>query len=178
MAAIETHSNEKEVGSLQSSANQPHIGARNLDERRRNALAQIDNATFSLVIIYFSRYFYVMLSSHSAVGSISKSSVSLALASLLMRKWRARWHYLIVHLKSILFRYDIFAINIAATMLGYVYTKSHALNTNQDLGVKVATPIGTLFGQLLFGWLADVVGRKRMCMSFYYWPCAHNPHKP
>ena len=48
-------------------------------------------------------------------------------------------------------------------MLGYVYTKSHALNTNQDLGVKVATPIGTLFGQLLFGWLADVVGRKRMC---------------
>lgn len=53
MAAIETHSNEKEVGSLQSSANQPHFGARNLDERRRNALAQIDNATFSLVIIYF-----------------------------------------------------------------------------------------------------------------------------
>ena len=53
-------------------------------------------------------------------------------------------------------------------MLGYVYTKSHTLNTNQDLGVKVATPIGTLFGQLLFGWLADVVGRKRMCMFFYY----------
>ncbi|KAH8980882.1 phosphate permease [Lactarius akahatsu] len=58
--------------------------------------------------------------------------------------------------------YDIFAINIGAQMLGYVYGKSHALNTNQDLGVKVATPIGTLFGQLLFGWLADVVGRKRM----------------
>ena len=56
-------------------------------------------------------------------------------------------------------------------MLGYVYTKSHALNTNQDLGVKVATPIGTLFGQLLFGWLADVVGRKRMCMFFYYKLC-------
>jgi len=37
------------------------------------------------------------------------------------------------------------------------------LNTNQDLGIKVATPVGTLVGQLLFGWLADVVGRKRMC---------------
>jgi MFS family permease len=39
-----------------------------------------------------------------------------------------------------------------------------ALNSAQSLGVKVATPVGTFFGQLLFGWLADVVGRKRMCM--------------
>lgn len=37
------------------------------------------------------------------------------------------------------------------------------LNKSQDLGVKVATPVGTLVGQLLFGWLADVVGRKKMC---------------
>lgn len=50
-------------------------------------------------------------------------------------------------------------------MLGYIYGHGHALNINQDLGVKVATPIGNLFGQLLFGWLADVLGRKRMCMS-------------
>ena len=41
----------------------------------------------------------------------------------------------------------------------------HALSANQDLGVKVAAPVGTLVGQLLFGWLADVVGRKRMCKS-------------
>ena len=59
--------------------------------------------------------------------------------------------------------YDIFAINIASTMLGYVYGKNQALSNNQSLGVKVATPIGTLFGQLIFGWLADLVGRKRMC---------------
>ncbi|KDN48675.1 hypothetical protein RSAG8_02662, partial [Rhizoctonia solani AG-8 WAC10335] len=58
--------------------------------------------------------------------------------------------------------YDIFAINIAATMLGFVYGKGGSLNANQDLGVKVATPVGTLVGQLLFGWLADVVGRKKM----------------
>ncbi|OJA11143.1 hypothetical protein AZE42_02381, partial [Rhizopogon vesiculosus] len=36
------------------------------------------------------------------------------------------------------------------------------LSTNQSLGVKVATPVGNLVGQLLFGWLADVLGRKRM----------------
>ncbi|KAI0061461.1 MFS general substrate transporter [Artomyces pyxidatus] len=58
--------------------------------------------------------------------------------------------------------YDIFAINIASTMLGYVYGSQQVLTPNQDLGIKVATPIGSLFGQLLFGWLADVVGRKRM----------------
>lgn len=39
------------------------------------------------------------------------------------------------------------------------------LNKQQDLGVKVATPVGTLCGQLLFGWLADVLGRKKMCKS-------------
>ncbi|KAG5732022.1 Inorganic phosphate transporter PHO84 [Termitomyces sp. T112] len=65
--------------------------------------------------------------------------------------------------------YDIFAINIASVMLGYIYgtgfplgKTGQALNKNQDLGVKVATPVGTLVGQLLFGWLADRVGRKRM----------------
>ncbi|KAK7052464.1 inorganic phosphate transporter [Favolaschia claudopus] len=63
--------------------------------------------------------------------------------------------------------YDIFVINIAATMIGYVYGEKTPgglpqLNVNQDLGVKVATPVGTLVGQLLFGWLADVVGRKKL----------------
>ena len=49
-------------------------------------------------------------------------------------------------------------------MLGYVYHKgASSLPTNADLGVKVATPVGTLVGQLVFGWLADIVGRKRMC---------------
>ena len=52
-------------------------------------------------------------------------------------------------------------------MLGYLY--GHALpgpqlNAAQSLGIKVATPVGTFFGQLIFGWLADVLGRKRMCM--------------
>jgi PHS family inorganic phosphate transporter-like MFS transporter len=48
-------------------------------------------------------------------------------------------------------------------MIGYVYSPGQKTTPNQDLGLKVATPVGTLVGQLLFGWLADVVGRKRMC---------------
>ena len=53
-------------------------------------------------------------------------------------------------------------------MLGYLYGgkgtgSSRTLTSNQSLGVKVATPIGNIFGQFFFGWMADVVGRKRMC---------------
>ncbi|KAG8947870.1 Inorganic phosphate transporter pho84 [Tulasnella sp. 424] len=58
--------------------------------------------------------------------------------------------------------YDIFAINMCASMIGIIYSKGGALTANQELGLKVATPVGTLVGQLLFGWLADVVGRKKM----------------
>ncbi|EMD33978.1 hypothetical protein CERSUDRAFT_117495 [Gelatoporia subvermispora B] len=110
------------------SSNEPqlektHDAAFELDERRRAALAEIDEAPFS--------WFHVKVSLVAGVGFFTDA-------------------------------YDIFAINIASTMLGYLYGKGGKLNTNQDLGVKVATPIGNLFGQLIFGWLADVVGRKRM----------------
>ncbi|KAL1411287.1 hypothetical protein Q8F55_002238 [Vanrija albida] len=59
-------------------------------------------------------------------------------------------------------RYDIFSIGIAATMIGYVYGHGGKNSSNQDLGIKVAHSVGTFCGQLLFGWLADHVGRKRM----------------
>ncbi|TFK75147.1 phosphate permease [Pluteus cervinus] len=94
-----------------------------LDERRRAALAEVDNASFS--------WFHVKVCMVAGVGFFTDA-------------------------------YDIFAINIASTMLGYVYGKGQKLNTNQDLGVKVATPVGTFVGQLVFGYLADRVGRKRM----------------
>ncbi|CAG8625862.1 2257_t:CDS:2, partial [Dentiscutata heterogama] len=58
--------------------------------------------------------------------------------------------------------YDIFAINLVAVMLGYVYFGTNSLPTEVDLGIKVATPVGTLVGQVVFGILADVVGRKKM----------------
>jgi hypothetical protein len=73
-ANIETHSNEKELSSPQSSVNQQNrLGAAHLDERRRAALAQIDNATFSLVLLLFV-YLFLVLTSHLTVGSMSKSS--------------------------------------------------------------------------------------------------------
>ncbi|PPQ90999.1 hypothetical protein CVT25_013924 [Psilocybe cyanescens] len=126
------NSNEKIVSSGVGAA---HV----LDERRRIALAEIDDAKFS--------WFHAKVCIVAGVGFFTDA-------------------------------YDIFAINIASTMLGYVYghgksttdTWTHKclqsnrqkLNKSQDLGVKVATPVGTLVGQLLFGWLADVVGRKKM----------------
>ncbi|KAK0487091.1 phosphate transporter [Armillaria novae-zelandiae] len=94
-----------------------------LDERRRAALAEVDNAKFS--------WFHVKICLVAGVGFFTDA-------------------------------YDIFAINIGATMIGYVYGHNQALSSNQDLGLKVATPVGTLVGQLLFGWLADILGRKRM----------------
>ncbi|KII84420.1 hypothetical protein PLICRDRAFT_57814 [Plicaturopsis crispa FD-325 SS-3] len=113
-----------------SSDSQPHIAkggdhspAYVLDERRRAALAEIDNASFS--------WFHVKVCMVAGVGFFTDA-------------------------------YDIFAINIASTMLGYVYGHNQKLTSNQDLGIKVATPVGTLVGQLVFGWLADIVGRKRM----------------
>jgi MFS family permease len=64
--------------------------------------------------------------------------------------------YVYGHSKS-LWRYPTLIVN-----LGWADQK---LGTNQDLGVKVATPVGNVFGQVIFGWLADRVGRKRMCES-------------
>jgi PHS family inorganic phosphate transporter-like MFS transporter len=58
--------------------------------------------------------------------------------------------------------YDIFAVEIASQMLGYVVGKNGQLTTKQDLGLKAAATIGIFFGQLLFGWLGDRGGRKRI----------------
>ncbi|KAF8486185.1 phosphate permease [Russula ochroleuca] len=123
-ANIDNHRSTEKDGSLGSSAGAvAPVAARDLDERRRAALSQVDNASFS--------WFHVKVCAVAGVGFFTDA-------------------------------YDIFAINIASQMLGYIYGHNRTLNVNQDLGVKVATPVGNLFGQLLFGWLADVLGRKRM----------------
>ncbi|AAW42322.1 phosphate transporter, putative [Cryptococcus deneoformans JEC21] len=92
-------------------------------ERRRAALAEIDEASFS--------WFHAKACIVAGVGFFTDA-------------------------------YDIFSISIAATMIGYVYHNGGSNTSNQDLGIKVAHSIGTFFGQLLFGYLADHIGRKRM----------------
>ncbi|KAI9247543.1 phosphate:H+ symporter [Sporodiniella umbellata] len=60
--------------------------------------------------------------------------------------------------------YDIFAINLVSTMIGFVYFQENGNKTphNVDTAIKVSCSVGTVIGQLLFGYLADRVGRKRM----------------
>jgi PHS family inorganic phosphate transporter-like MFS transporter len=61
---------------------------------------------------------------------------------------------------------QIFAINLTTSMMGIAFWQnSKAKGTippNSDTAIKVATSGGTVIGQLGFGYLADVVGRKRM----------------
>lgn len=65
--------------------------------------------------------------------------------------------------------YDIFAINLVTAMLGVVYWQNTPnpknagkIPSNSDTAIKVATSGGTVLGQVGFGFLADIVGRKRM----------------
>ena len=64
--------------------------------------------------------------------------------------------------------YDIFAIGLVTPMLGIVFWQDAAgsakgkIPVNSDTAIKVATSGGTVIGQLGFGYLADVVGRKKM----------------
>jgi PHS family inorganic phosphate transporter-like MFS transporter len=69
-------------------------------------------------------------------------------------------------------RYDIFAISLASVMIGLIYGAEEkkylgmpykALNGPEELSLKIAAPVGVFFGQLFFGWFADLVGRKKMC---------------
>jgi PHS family inorganic phosphate transporter-like MFS transporter len=60
--------------------------------------------------------------------------------------------------------YDIFCVSLLTIMLGIVYRQDNngALSTPQDTAIKVATSAGTVLGQVGFGALADIVGRKKM----------------
>ncbi|KAI1766219.1 phosphate permease [Hypoxylon sp. FL1150] len=59
--------------------------------------------------------------------------------------------------------YDIFTVSLLNVMLGIVYYPgSGTLATSSDSAIKLATSAGTVIGQLVFGYLADHVGRKRM----------------
>lgn len=48
------------------------------------------------------------------------------------------------------------------SMLGLVYWANGKIPSQTDTAIKVSTSGGTVIGQLAFGYLADVVGRKKM----------------
>ncbi|KAF2872305.1 inorganic phosphate transporter 1-6 /Pi cotransporter [Massariosphaeria phaeospora] len=60
--------------------------------------------------------------------------------------------------------YDIFVVSLLTIMLGisYKHDNKGALTTPQDTAIKLSTSAGTVIGQLGFGALADIVGRKKM----------------
>ncbi|KAH7126906.1 major facilitator superfamily domain-containing protein [Dendryphion nanum] len=62
--------------------------------------------------------------------------------------------------------YSLFAINLATIMLGIVYWQDEVnkgvMPHNADTAIKVATSAGAIFGQCIFGYLADLLGRKKM----------------
>ncbi|PFH62810.1 hypothetical protein XA68_11822 [Ophiocordyceps unilateralis] len=59
--------------------------------------------------------------------------------------------------------YDIFTASLLTIMLGIVYFPGiGVMPTTSDDAIKLATSAGTVVGQLGFGCLADLVGRRRM----------------
>ncbi|KAG8629793.1 hypothetical protein KVT40_001412 [Elsinoe batatas] len=63
--------------------------------------------------------------------------------------------------------YDIFAVSLATAVLGVVYWHDAKVGPGKipstaDTAIKVATSGGTVIGQFGFGFLADLVGRKKM----------------
>jgi PHS family inorganic phosphate transporter-like MFS transporter len=60
--------------------------------------------------------------------------------------------------------YDIFAINLAVQMLGMAFWQDTAgsMPGSVQTAIKTATSAGTVIGQIGFGWLADVLGRRKM----------------
>lgn len=60
--------------------------------------------------------------------------------------------------------YDIFTASFLTIMLGIVYFNGSkgAMSTPQDTAIKVATSAGTVVGQVSFGALADLLGRKKL----------------
>ncbi|XBQ92579.1 hypothetical protein V6000_008076 [Aspergillus fumigatus] len=57
--------------------------------------------------------------------------------------------------------YTLFASNMAFPMVSYVYWQNN-LSSKKLTYINIATLAGTLFGQVLFGYLADRNGRKKM----------------
>ncbi|RFU33679.1 hypothetical protein B7463_g2704, partial [Scytalidium lignicola] len=62
--------------------------------------------------------------------------------------------------------YDIFAINLITSMLGMVFWQDSknlgVMSTSANTAIKAATSGGAVIGQVGFGWLSDIIGRRKM----------------
>lgn len=62
--------------------------------------------------------------------------------------------------------YDQFAVNYGNVLLGYVFFSNSVpmgiLPPSLDAGIKIATLVGTMIGQVSFGLLNDTLGRKKV----------------
>jgi PHS family inorganic phosphate transporter-like MFS transporter len=60
--------------------------------------------------------------------------------------------------------YDLFAINLAIQMLGITFWQSDGgiIPANLQTAIKAATSAGAVLGQIVFGWAADRLDRKKM----------------
>lgn len=57
--------------------------------------------------------------------------------------------------------YDIFSINLGIAMMAYVFWEGDIPSSSNTL-LKVSTSVGTVIGQLGFGMMADIIGRKKI----------------
>jgi MFS transporter, PHS family, inorganic phosphate transporter len=58
--------------------------------------------------------------------------------------------------------YDFFSINLAIQMIGISFWQDDGgtIPPNLQTAIKAATSAGAIIGQIMFGWLADTLGRK------------------
>jgi PHS family inorganic phosphate transporter-like MFS transporter len=115
------------------------------NERRRLLLSEIDKAPFGwyhvrAVVVagagFFTDAYDVCLSRQAVTGRSADSVIS-----------------------------KIYAINLTTAMLGLVYWQhSHngTMPSSSETAIKVATSVGAVIGQLVFGYAADWLGRRKM----------------
>jgi hypothetical protein len=62
--------------------------------------------------------------------------------------------------------YDLFAVNFVNILIAYVYYPGSGgvLPPNVDVAIKMASSVGTVMGQIGFGVMNDIYGRKKVSL--------------